>query len=60
MPKPELEDLAEKIRSMSWGEQLQIAGLLLEAKKSKLAHAIAERVVIELGAALALEETRRG
>jgi len=35
-------------------DRLRLAAALLEAKRPKLAHQIAERVVLELGAAMAL------
>ena len=52
----ELEALAEKIKKLSAPDALRLAAGLLEQRKAKLAHQIAERVVLELGAALALRE----
>jgi hypothetical protein len=52
----EIEALAEKIKKLSPPDALRLAAGLLEQRKAKLAHQIAERVVLELGAALALRE----
>lgn len=52
----ELEALADKIKALSPPDALRLAAGLLEQRKAKLAHQIAERVVLELGAALALRE----
>lgn len=50
----ELEQLAQKIRDLSPPDKLRLAAGLLEGKRPELAHQIANDVVIELGAALAL------
>ncbi len=52
----EIEQLAERIKALSPPDALRLAAGLLEQRKEKLAHQIAERVVLELGAALALRE----
>lgn len=55
-------ELAAQIEALSPSDKLRLAALLLEERKAELAHAVAERVVLELGAALALRkrEARRG
>lgn len=52
----ELESLVAKINSMPSPERLRLAAALIEAGRGKLAHSIAEGVVLELGAALTLAE----
>jgi len=53
------EVLATAIRNMTPPDKLRLAAELLERKQAKLAHSIAERVVLELGAALAIYEMDR-
>lgn len=55
----EVEQLAAKVKALSPPDKLRLAAGLLEQRKAKLAHQIAERVVLELGAALALAELRK-
>lgn len=52
----DLEVLAAKIGALSPPDRLRLAASLLEAQKPKLAHTVAKKVVLELGAALALAE----
>ena len=58
----ELEQLAAEIRQQTPPAQLRLAADLLERGRGDLAHMIAEPVVLELGAALALRQLggRRG
>lgn len=51
-----IEELAAKVKALSPPDKLRLAAGLLEQRKAKLAHQIAEQVVLELGAALALRE----
>jgi hypothetical protein len=50
----DLEDMARRIRELSPPDQLRLAGDLLDAGKAELAHGVAHRVVLDLGAALAI------
>jgi hypothetical protein len=54
--------VAEEIRALSPPDKLRLSADLMEAGRGDLAHPIAESVVTELGAALALRrmEERRG
>jgi hypothetical protein len=52
----ELAALKAEIDALSPPARLRLAADLLEARKPELAQAIAERVVLELGAALALRK----
>jgi len=54
----ELEALAAKIDKLSPPDRLRLAAGLMEARKPELAHAIVDRVVTELGAAIALARLR--
>jgi len=51
-----LESLKHEIENLSPPNKLRLAADLLENKRPELAHAIAERVVTELSAALALRK----
>lgn len=51
----DLEELKARIEALPPGERLKLAGELLIAGNRKLAHTIAERVVLELGAEMARE-----
>lgn len=57
---PTLERLAAEIGRLSPPEKLRLAAGLLDEGRPEMAFTIAERVVLELGAALALKELRRG
>jgi hypothetical protein len=50
--------LKAKIDALSAPDRLRLAASLMEQGKGELAHTIAERVVLELGAALALRKLR--
>lgn len=54
----ELHALKAQIESLSPSNRLRLAAELLEAKLPELAHTIAEKVVLDLGAALALANLR--
>jgi len=54
MNTEQLEALKKQIEAMTPPDRLRLAAELLEAKRPQLAHTIANKVVIELGAALAL------
>jgi hypothetical protein len=56
----DLNKLKAEIDSLSPPQKLRLAAELLENRQAKLAHTIAERVVLELGAALMLAEMKRG
>lgn len=49
-----VKDLHAQINALSPPAKLRLAADLLENQKPEMAHTIAERVVLELGAALAL------
>lgn len=50
----DLNDLAASIRDLSPPDKLRLAAGLLEATRAELAYQIADQVLLELGAALAL------
>lgn len=50
----QLVALAARVKSLSPSEKLRLAAELLDGNRAQLAHQIAEQVVFELGAALAL------
>ncbi len=52
-------ELQRDIDKLSPADRLRLAAGLLEAQRPELAHVIAERVVLELGAALALQKLRK-
>jgi hypothetical protein len=54
----ELLALKAEIDALSAPDRLRLAASLMEQRKGDLAHTIAERVVLELGAALALRKLR--
>lgn len=58
MGAAEVAALNAEIRALSPPDKLRLAANLLEAKKPELAHTIAEQVVLELGAAMALRKLR--
>jgi hypothetical protein len=55
----EIEELAAQIQHLSPADKLRLAAGLLEKQRPRLAHQVAERVVLELGAALALDDLRK-
>lgn len=57
MDKP--EDIKRAIDALSPPDKLRLAAELLEARRAELAYTIADQVVKELGAALALAKPRR-
>lgn len=59
MSATDLEKLAAEVEALSPADRLRLAAGLLEGGRAKLAHTIAERVVLELGAALALKAMDR-
>ncbi len=59
MSTAELEALAAKIKALTPPDQLRLAGDLLERRQARLAHNIANHVVMELGAALAIRDTEQ-
>lgn len=58
MGTKEVAAIHAEIEKLAPHEKLRLAADLLEAHRPGLAHAIAERVVLELGAWLALEKAR--
>lgn len=52
----DLDALKAEIEALDAPDRLRLAAGLLEHGKTKIAHSIAERVVLELGAALALQQ----
>lgn len=55
---PEMLALKAKVDALSPPDQLRLAASLMEQRRGELAHTIAEKVVLELGAALALRKLR--
>jgi hypothetical protein len=55
----DLKALAREIEALSPPARLRLAADLLENSRADLAHNIAERVVLELGAALALQRLKK-
>lgn len=55
----DLNKLKAEIDALSPPQKLRLAADLLERRQGKMAHTIAERVVFELGAALALAEMEK-
>jgi len=60
MPRDEAAEVAEAIKRLSPPDRLRLAAGLLEEKRAALAYSIADGVVTELGAALALAKVRHG
>ena len=56
----DLHALKAEIEALTPTDRLRLAADLLERQKPELAHAIAEKVVLELGAALALRQAEPG
>lgn len=55
-----MSSLADEIKALSPPARLRLAADLLERRKPEIAHAIAESVTVELGAAIALAKVRGG
>lgn len=53
--KAYLLKMKAEIEALSPADRLRLAAELLEMRKARMAHTVAERVVLELGAALALD-----
>ncbi len=58
MSEIDIKAVAEEIKALSPPAKLRLAADLLEQRRGDLAHTIAEGVVLELGAALALRALR--
>lgn len=56
----EIEKLSEEIKALPVPDQLRLAAGLLDRQRPDVAHAIVSRVSVEIGAALALRDLRRG
>lgn len=52
----ELEQIAERIAALEPPDKLRLAADLMEKGRGRLAHTIAEKVVLELGAAIAIQD----
>lgn len=50
----DLEKLRDQIRAMKPSDKLRLAAELLDAGRLEMARAVAERVVVEIGAAQAM------
>lgn len=55
----EVEAIADEIKELTPVAKLRLAADLLELQKPRLAHAVADQVVCELGAVIALEDLSR-
>lgn len=60
MATPEVVALHAQISALSPPQKLRLAADLLDAKRPELAHAIIDRVAVELGAALMLRSAKGG
>lgn len=59
MAASDVSDLAAQIKALSPQDKLRLAADLFDAGKREMAHTIAEGVVLEWGAAMALDMLRR-
>ena len=59
MAERSTQTLHDQIRAMSPPDQLRLAASLMEAQQGDTAYAIANRVITELGAAIALAKLKK-